>query len=669
MFRFFLFFLPALLWAGPQKGQIVVDPNHPNRMAYHDTYNGDGTLKSCFFAGPGDPEDLFYNNTDANVAFLISKGARCTYITAVLKDFGGGDPGTGSALDSKLNEWETIITKLENAGIVVNFFFFDDAGAWRSDWESFTDKIVAKFKHHKLLIWSVAEEYSEGRTKSQISNVAARIKAQDDRDHVVAVHQLTSTSFDFNGDDNLDMFEMQIKDNTPSAVHNSTLAAWNNLNGKKILNVSEIKDHGRKDRTSVRQWNWAGAMGGGSAVQVLWMGRASDDAAWNEDGKYTDAGRLTDFMEATDLNAMSPNDALASGGTDWVLADPGAGYIAYAVNLSGGLGVQSMTAGTYQLSWLDIVSGSKKTETKTVPSGTNSFSKPSGFGSEIALYISGGASTGAGEVAAITVSPDTAHILKDSSHQFSAQAKDKDGKTTNETINWSVSSGGTIGSGLFQSSGMAGTFLVTAKAGSNSGISGTAVVKVYDVFPAPVAVDGTTETDRNKPVLYSLEFLTVSPGPFGFLVVEQPGHGQVEFTGNDITYTPDSDYTGTDSFKWQVVDSSSNKISNEGTVTITIKGGTTLFSGGSMVEKGLQIKTVFIGNNNLYINFGRPLLKPAAFKIFNIQGQIVLSGRIDKRGAELVQFPLPLKKLNSGYYLFIVPNFGQPLIKKFLVIQ
>ena len=100
----------------PAGGYIIVDPTNPARMVYSNTYES-GHLKPVCFAGPGDPEDFFYNDTTNNLNLLTSRGARCTYITAVLQDFGGGNPGTGTALDTKLDEWEGYITQLENAEI------------------------------------------------------------------------------------------------------------------------------------------------------------------------------------------------------------------------------------------------------------------------------------------------------------------------------------------------------------------------------------------------------------------------------------------------------------------------------------------------------------------------------------------------------------------------
>jgi hypothetical protein len=566
----FISLLITLPMAAPMTGQIVQDPDHPNRMIYHNTYLPNGQPKPVFFAGPGDPEDLFYNNSQANVNDLISHGAKCTYITAYLADFGGGNPGSGSTMDATLNQWETWMTQMENAGIIMVFFFFDDSRSLPGDWQTAVDKIVTKFKHHKLLIWSVAEEYAEGLSPSQVSAVAARIKAQDDHDHVVGVHQNVSLNFDFNHDSNLDMFLMQYNPMTPDNSHSSVISSWNNVGGKKILNMAEMFDHADRDRATYRKINWACAMGGCSAVMGIWLGRASAPVS-DEAGKYADCDLLTEFMESTDMNTMAPHDELAAGATKWVLAQPGVSYIAYCDGGSGDVGINSMTAGTYTLSWLDINSGTKKTTSVTVGSGTNTFSRPSGIGTgEVAVWITNGAGQDPPALDAVVVNPKVATILKNDSYTFSAQAKDQYGQDFTETITWSVSGGGTILNGAFTSNGTVGTCTITAAASSNSAIKDTARIIVLAEYPAPVASDVSTRTTINTPVLQPLSFQCQSNGPFEFAITKQPDNGTVNYAGNDATYTPQNGYIGTDTFKWTVTDLSNNKVSNEAAVTIEI---------------------------------------------------------------------------------------------------
>lgn len=373
-------------------GQIIQDPQHPARMIYNGV-TVDGHPKAAVLCGPGDPEDFFYINTQGNIDLLVNRGARTNYITAYLRDrctSNNCNPGTGSALDTTLNQWETYLTQMENAGITTVFFFYDDGYGLPSGWETAVDAIVNKLKQHKLLIWSVAEEYSEGLSQSQVSQVADRIKAADTNSHVVGVHQLPGTAFNFNGDADLKMFLMQINvgSSEVNLMHANVITAWNNTQGQKILNMAEDIDHAFDSRTVVRQRNWAAIMGGASMVQVHEMGRATNPADTNDPNKYADCTRLMDFMESTTVNFMVPHDELKSGGTQWVLADPGNSYIGYATNLTGNMGFKNLVASAiYNLKWFDPVSGTLVSETKTAASTDTSWAKPAGIGSEVALFV------------------------------------------------------------------------------------------------------------------------------------------------------------------------------------------------------------------------------------------------------------------------------------------
>jgi hypothetical protein len=221
-------------------------------------------------------------------------------------------------------------------------------------------------------------------TKAQVSQVAARIKQQDNYNHVVGVHQVNGNSFDFLGDSNLDMFLMQLNNFSTGELHD--MVKNSNANGNKILNMAEAEDHAKQSREVVRKWNWASIMGGASAVQVIWMGRASDPADWNTQDKYDDCARLMDFMESTKLNNTVCRDDLARGNTDYVLADPGNVYIVYGDSGSS-LGV-NIQAGTYRVKWFDPVDGDWVDEgSQTLTAGDKTFTKPKAIGSEAVLYL------------------------------------------------------------------------------------------------------------------------------------------------------------------------------------------------------------------------------------------------------------------------------------------
>lgn len=379
-------------------GQVIVDPEYPQWLKYNDG-------GPFFMCGPGDPEGFLYRgsrNPDgtrngdqmALINKMIGTDANCIYLMAVRSHGGDGDSDENPFVDSDPNnnldsdilaQWETWFTEMDNNGIVIFFIFYDDGSEiWSgntvgSEEQHFIQTLVDSFKHHKHLIWCIAEEYSEAYSETRISNIAATIKAADDHNHVIAVHQLNGLTFDFPNDPNLDQFAIQYNENSPDGLHSGMVTAWNNAAGRYNLNMAEAQDHGTG--SSMRLKNWACAMGG-AYVMVLGM-----DISGTTIGDLESCGYLRKFFEQTNFNEMSPHDELKSGATKYVLALSDTSYILYSDN-SGDIGVQNLSAGTYNLLWFDPVDGDQELISDVnLSAGNQLFNRPASIGNEVALYI------------------------------------------------------------------------------------------------------------------------------------------------------------------------------------------------------------------------------------------------------------------------------------------
>lgn len=653
-------------------GQLIVDPDHPQWLQY----SGGGPHFMC---GPGDPENFLYRGTrqadgtrNGDQTTLINKmigtGANCIYFQAIRSHGGDGQADHNPFIDSDptknldtdiLDQWETWFTAMDNAGIVIYLFFYDDAirvstslgwplssGNLHSQEAYFIQTIVNRFEHHKHLVWCVMEEVQEmgGDYQAHAKAIAAAIRQADDHDHPIAVHKLSGVTFtEFADDPNIDIFAIQYNQSTVTQMHTGMLTAWDNAAGRYSLNMSEMKDHGALARPDLRKMNWACAMGG-AYVMVLGM-----DIAGTSTDVLDDCGRLVSFFESTNFNEMSPRDDLAYAGTKWVLAKPGEAYIAYADNLTGNIGVQGMLAGTYDLVWCDIPTGAKQTSQATVNSGSNEFAKPSGIGSEVAVWIKG-AESYVPILTSVDLVPDSATIQADETYPFAASAQDQFGVEMTETINWSVSGGGTIlPTGTFVSDGSVGVFVVRAVAASNASIGDSAILTVLADYPAPTAQNSDLITTVNTPVALSLPFQSQSPGPFDFTISKQPDHGSLNAVGNDVTYIPASGYTGTDTYKWTVTDQSSGKVSNEATVTITINGS------GVAAERSVPFDRVSAqfgeaGEGGVAVQAYLP--RPGGFQlqILDVRGQVLWDhrGNTDERGVASLRWHI--HGVRSGVY-------------------
>lgn len=387
--------------AGPLPGQVIVDPTRPQWLRYQ----GGGPFFMC---GAGDPEGFLYRGTRnpdgtrngdqmALIQKLAGTGTNGIYLMAVRSHGGDGGPTENPFIDSDpakgldpdiLDQWETWFTELENAGVTVFFIFYDDsARIWNTgdnvgpEERAFIQGIVNRFEHHKRWIWVIAEEYQEAFSAKRVSNIAAEIRAADDHDHPIAVHKLNGLNFsEFANDPNIDQFAIQYTNGSADGFHAAMVSAWNDAAGRYNLNMAE--GHPDVFGSAARLRSWAVAMGGAYIMHLRW------DIASTALSDLQDCGRLVSFMESTDFDAMSPRDDLAFAGTQYVLANPGQSYIAYASNLSGQIGLRGMTAGTYTFRWLDIPSGTGVVQTDVaVGDGDQAWTPPPGIGPELAVYI------------------------------------------------------------------------------------------------------------------------------------------------------------------------------------------------------------------------------------------------------------------------------------------
>jgi len=226
--------------------------------------------------------------------------------------------------------------------------------------------------------------------------MAAEIRAADDNNHPISIHQGNGeNTMDFPNDPNIDQFAQQANATSADGLYNDVLAAFNNANGRFNINMAENWNNGVNDhaaaiksgnRTEVRVRNWATGMAGG---YVMVIGAYENNiGAYPTSDMIADWGRQVKFFEKTNFDEMLPNNSLASDNTKYVMAKPGKSYIAYSPNTTTQqMGIKDMTAGKYTFLWFDPVNGNEIVETKDVASGTQKWSKPPQIGREVVVYI------------------------------------------------------------------------------------------------------------------------------------------------------------------------------------------------------------------------------------------------------------------------------------------
>ncbi len=104
--------------------------------------------------------------------------------------------------------------------------------------------------------------------------------------------------------------------------------------------------------------------------------------------------------------------------------------------------------------------------------------------------------------------------------------------------------------------------------GGNPDDSESLAISITDINEAPVAHDQSVTTDEDTPVAITLTGSDVDGDPLTFTVVDDPLHGTLTGTVPDLTYTPDANYNGLDSFTFKANDGALD--SNTATVSITV---------------------------------------------------------------------------------------------------
>ncbi|MCJ7695082.1 MAG: DUF5060 domain-containing protein, partial [Anaerolineaceae bacterium] len=194
--------------------------------------------------GEDDPEDFLapginagFSNKYQAIDYLASQGANSLYM--MLNNVGGDGnnvwPWVGATSSEaqnnherfdlvKLTEWEDLFAYLQSRGMVLHLVFEDDSGWTGFNHALFYRQMIARFGHHKGLIWNISEEYNENYTADQVKAFAQLVRDLDPYEHPITVHLFGSLDnwLPFVGDDRFDMTSFQ----TEKTPVNSEAAAW-----------------------------------------------------------------------------------------------------------------------------------------------------------------------------------------------------------------------------------------------------------------------------------------------------------------------------------------------------------------------------------------------------------------------------------------------------------
>ena len=163
------------------------------------------------------------------------------------------------------------------------------------------------------------------------------------------------------------------------------------------------------------------------------------------------------------------------------------------------------------------------------------------------------------------------------------------------------------------------SFSYKASDGKLDSLNGTVRISVGAVNDAPTADAKTVVTDEDSVTTITLSGSDADGDSLSYIVVSQPQHGSLSGTAPDLTYTPNADYSGSDSFTYKTNDGSVD--STIATVTITVNSvndAPIAYAGTYATTEDHNITMLLSGEDKE----GSPL----TYRIVNIPQHGILSG-------------------------------------------
>ena len=352
---------------------------------------------------------------------------------------------------------------------------------------------------------------------------------------------------------------------------------------------------------------------GGTTLTLTSSGTRSSEIAWSSGG----GAESSVFSEPSwQVGNGVPQNGFRNTSDLAMDADPNTGYSVYEGGSWSVYGGTSFVAPQLAGLWADGVSDDSGTrlgqanqaeygvanssnyanDFYDVTSGSNGafnagvgWDHPTGWGTPVATNLIANIVTptgGGGGVAAPTASNGSVTTSENTAVSGTLSASGPSGaaltfaivsQPANGTVNLTNASSGAFT--YTPNSGFTGSDSFTFDASDSGGASNTATESVTVNAPAvaaPTASNGSVTTPENKAVSGTLSASGPSGVALTFAIVSQPANGTVNLTNASsgaFTYTPNTGFSGTDSFTFDASDSGGT--SNTATETVTVNAVST----------------------------------------------------------------------------------------------
>jgi PKD repeat protein len=265
---------------------------------------------------------------------------------------------------------------------------------------------------------------------------------------------------------------------------------------------------------------------------------------------------------------MTPSDNLVTSSTAYCLANIGQEYVIYLPD-GGSVTVDlSDATGTLNVEWYNPKDGTYHDEGTVTGGGSESFTPP--FSGDAVLHIL--LSTGVNH--APVAQDQSVTTPENTPKTITPVATDVDGDTLTYSIvtqpPYGTLSGAAPNVTYTPDTNYHGSDSFSYKANDGTVDSNVAIVSitVTSVNDASVAQDQSVTTDEDTARAITLVATDVDGDTLTYSIVTQPSHGTLGGTAPNMTYTPDANYNGLDSFTFKANDGTVD--SNVAIVSMTV---------------------------------------------------------------------------------------------------
>jgi len=169
------------------------------------------------------------------------------------------------------------------------------------------------------------------------------------------------------------------------------------------------------------------------------------------------------------------------------------------------------------------------------------------------------------------------------------------------------------------------SFTYVANDGTIDSAPATINITVKAVNDTPVANSQDLTTDINTALDITLTGTDIDEDSLSYTIVQSPANGTLSGTAPNLTYTPDQDYTGTDSFTFTVNDGTTD--STEATVSINIVNSSVNLTG--------KITYDYVPGSASGLDYANIVQKPvrnAVIELIDDNGNVLQETRTDVDG-------------------------------------